>query len=124
MRFAEARAVAGVAMPRGVMMVGTRPSDPTRDREFNEWYDTTHVREMCEIPGIVSARRLALSGAQMMPPGAAQHEYLAIYEFDTDDVQGMVDELGARMANGTIHLSDVVQLDPLPSVIVFEETSQ
>jgi hypothetical protein len=36
----------------------------------------------------------------------------------------MVDELGARMANGTIHLSDVVQLDPLPSVIVYDETAQ
>src|SRR6476659_6977917 len=95
----------GATMPRGVMIVGTRPSDPTRDREFNDWYDTTHVREMCQIPGIVSGRRFALSGAQMMLPGAAQHESLAIYEFDVDDVQGMVDELGARMANGTIHLS-------------------
>jgi hypothetical protein len=37
-------------VPRGVMIVGTRPSDPGRDREFNDWYDTTHLREMCEIP--------------------------------------------------------------------------
>ena len=61
-------------MPRGVMMVGTRPSDPTRDSEFNEWYDTTHLHEMCEIPGITSGRRYALSGAQMMPD-ATRHEY-------------------------------------------------
>jgi len=109
-------------VPRGVMIIGTRPSDPTRDREFNDWYDTTHVREMCQIPGIVSGRRLVLSDAQMMPPDATLHEYLGIYEFDTDNVQGMVSELGERMANGTIQLSDVVQLDPLPSVMVFEET--
>jgi len=110
-------------MPRGVMIVGTRPSDPMRDREFNEWYDATHVREMCEIPGIVSGRRFVLSDAQMMPPDVTQHAYLAIYEFETDNVQGMVEELGTRMANGTIQLSDVIQLDPLPSVMVFEETS-
>ena len=103
-------------------MVGTRPSDPTRDSEFNEWYDTTHLHEMCEIPGITSGRRYALSGAQMMPPNATQHEYLAIYEFDTDNVQGMVEELRTRMADGTIHLSDAVQLDPLPVVILFEES--
>jgi hypothetical protein len=111
-------------MARGVMIVGTRPVDASREREFNQWYDATHVREMCEIPGIVSGRRLALSEAQMMPADAALHEYLAIYDFDTENVQAMVDELGARMANGTIHLSDVVQLDPLPSVIVYEETSK
>ena len=109
-------------MPRGVMIVGTRPSDPERDREFNDWYDTMHLREMCEVPGIVSGHRFALSGAQMMPPDGTQHEYVAIYEFDTDNVQRMVDDLGQRMTNGTIQMSDVVQLDPLPSVVVFEET--
>jgi hypothetical protein len=58
----------------------------------------------------------------MMPPDATQHEYVAIYEFDTDNVQRMVDDLGKRMRNGTIQMSDVVQLGPLPSVVVFEET--
>ena len=111
-------------MTKGVIIVGTRPCDPSREREFNDWYDATHLREMCEIPGIVSGRRLVLSDAQMMPPDAARHEYLAIYEFDTDSVPCMVNELGERMANGTVHLSDVVQLDPLPSVIVYEEATQ
>jgi hypothetical protein len=106
------------------MIVGTRPSDPSRGEEFNEWYDTTHVDEMCDIPGITAGRRFVLSNAQMMPPDATRHEYLAIYEFDTDDVQQMVAELGDRMANGTIHLSDVVQLDPLPNVIIYDEMAQ
>jgi len=108
-------------MPKGVLIFGTRPA-PGRDREFNEWYDATHVRQMCEIPGIVSGRRYALCDTQMMPPDAAQHDYIAIYEFETDGVQALVDELGARVANGTIELSDAVQLDPLPMVTVFEET--
>ncbi len=111
-------------MARGVMIVGARPSDPCRKREFNDSYDATHLREMCEIPGIVSVRRFSLSNAQMFPPDGTKHEYIAIYEFDTDNVQGMVDELGARMANGTIHLSDVVELDPLPSVTLFAETTK
>jgi hypothetical protein len=106
------------------MIVGTRPVDPSKDREFNEWYDATHVREMCEIPGVVSGRRLELSEAQMMPPVEGQHEYLAIYDFDTEDVSAMVDELRSRMANGTIHLSDTVQLDPLPSVLIYEDTTR
>jgi hypothetical protein len=56
-----------------------------------------------------------------MPPDDTQHEYVAIYEFDTDNVQRMVDDLVQRMTSGTIQMSDVVQLDPLPSVVVFEE---
>jgi hypothetical protein len=65
-----------------------------------------------------------VSNAQVMPTDATKHEYLAIYEFDTDDVQRMVAELGERMANGTIHLSDVVQLDPLPTVVIYDEMAQ
>jgi hypothetical protein len=60
----------------------------------------------------------------MLPPDAADHEYLTIYDYDTNDVQKMVAELGERMANGTIHLSDVVQLDPLPTVTIYEEMAQ
>jgi hypothetical protein len=111
-------------MARGVMIVGTRPSDPSREGEFNEWYETTHVPELCEIPGIVSARRFALSQAQLFPPDATRHEYVAIYEIDAENVQGVIDELGARMASGTIHMSDVVEMDPLPSVVLYEETAK
>jgi hypothetical protein len=111
-------------MARAVMIVGTRPSDPSREREFNEWYQTTHVPELCEIPGIVSARRFALSKAQLFPSDGTQHESAAIYEIDTDDVQGVIDELGTRMASGTIHMSDVVEMDPLPSVVLYEETAK
>jgi hypothetical protein len=111
-------------MARAVMIVGTRPSDPSREREFNEWYETTHVPELCQVPGIASARRFELSKAQLFPPDAAQHEYIAIYEIDADDVQGVIDELATRMASGAIHMSDAVEMDPLPSVALYEETAK
>jgi hypothetical protein len=111
----------GNDMTRGVMIVGMRPSDPSRDRDFNEWYGTVHISEMCEIPGILSARRFVLSSEQMFPLDTAKYEYMSIYDFDTDDARRMVDELNARLANGTIHLLDVVELDPLPSIILYEE---
>jgi hypothetical protein len=66
----------------------------------------------------------ALSKAQLFPPDTAQHEYIAIYEIFADDVQGVIDELGTRMASSAIHMSDAVEMDPLPSVVLYEETAK
>ena len=44
-------------MPKAVMVVYSRPTDPARDDDYNDWYDNVHLREVCEVPGFVSARR-------------------------------------------------------------------
>ena len=44
-------------MPKGMMLVQSRPADPAREDEFNDWYTKTHIPEVCAVPGIVGARR-------------------------------------------------------------------
>jgi hypothetical protein len=48
-----------------VMMSISGPSDPSREQEYNDWYDNVHVPEVLETPGSVSARRLRLADTQM-----------------------------------------------------------
>lgn len=46
----------------------------SRERAFNKWYDDTHVPDVLQFPGVVSARRYrALEGEDT-------YQYMAVYE--------------------------------------------
>jgi hypothetical protein len=102
-------------VPRGIMVVHSAPSDPAREDEYNDWYSNTHLPQICQVPGITGARRYRLRDGA---PGA--HPYVAIYDLDADDLDAPVKELRARFASGEIGLSDVLQLDPPPTVAIYE----
>jgi len=50
-----------------------------KEKEFNEWYDSTHAKDLLKVPGIVAAQRFELGpvGEGLPPP---QYRYLTIYE--------------------------------------------
>jgi len=76
-----------------------------RDDDYNEWYDTIHIQDLLAIPGINSARRFEATPFGMStPPG----KYLAIYEIETDDIAGVMGELGRRAAAGEMRQSDAL----------------
>ena len=70
-------------MARHILTVMTNPV-AGKDQEFNDWYSNTHIQEVVEIPGFVSAQRFKLSDTQM--GGENEYGYLAIYEIEADDV--------------------------------------
>lgn len=102
-------------MPKGILYVETRPSSPDRQAEYDKWYDEVHLRDVVGIDGVVSARRFA--------PVDGEGPFVAIYELDCDDLQSVISELGARAGRGEIQMSDVLQMDPPPTVRVLELTS-
>ena len=72
------------------------------------------------MPGVTGARRFRLAG-EGPGGGAALPEYLALYEIDADDPAESVAAIGKGVANGTIKMSDAIQLDPLPLTVLYEE---
>lgn len=82
---------------------------PGREVEYNEWYDTIHLGEMLQVPGVVSVKRLAAD-----PMFPTSHGYLALYLLDTDDPQAVMDEVAASAARGAIHISDALGKDVQP----------
>jgi hypothetical protein len=100
-------------MPKGIMVVQSRPSDLAREDEYNQWYRHTHLPEIRAVPGFTAARRYQVHNG-------ADHSYLAIYEIDADDLTDPVEELRARSASGQLHTSDALQLDPPPVVTLYE----
>ena len=112
-------------MPKGIMVVQSAPVDPAHEDEYNDWYDNTHVPEICAVPGFVSARRYKVhtpegSAAGEAAGAAAAPAYLAIYEIDADDLEVPLAELRARRAAGRSRGTGALRLDPPPVVTIYE----
>jgi hypothetical protein len=72
-----------------------RNSRDSRDHEYNYWYSNQHLQDLLACPGIVAARRLVLADRQVRD-GPQPFQYFSLYEIETEDLQGFIDELRAR----------------------------
>ncbi len=69
-------------MEKWLILVESNCKDPSREAEFNAWYDTIHIPDILSgSPGFKSAIRYVLKD-----PGKAQGKYLAVYEIETSDI--------------------------------------
>jgi hypothetical protein len=75
-------------MPKAIFLVFSNPSDPSRDGEFNHWYDTVHVPAARNaVAGLTKVTRYRLSDTQYAPPSQPrEHRYLAVYEVEAEDL--------------------------------------
>ena len=103
-------------MPRFVFVVQTDPVDG-RDREYNQWYDEIHLKDVCAFPGFVGARRFRLV------EGEAKTRYLAIYELETDDPQRDIAALTAAAGTDRMRMSDALDLSKA-STALFEQITE
>ncbi|PWR18494.1 DUF4286 family protein [Zavarzinia aquatilis] len=89
-------------------------SRPTEGQEaaFNTWYDTTHVPEVCAIPGIFGARRYRLAMPFLDPLGEGQG-YLALYDVDSADLDALAEEVRQRARDGRTRMSAAIDLKGL-----------
>src|ERR1700754_212559 len=97
-------------MPRGIIYVETMPASPDREAECHKWYNDTHLGQILEVDGIVSARRFA--------PTDGDGPFIAIYELDCDDLDAIVGrlrELGASGKMSSLQYLDM-QTPPIPKV--------
>lgn len=96
-------------MGKFVMIVQSTARDGRGD-EYNAWYDGTHIPELLQIPGIVSARRLEATPI-MVGGGAPGQPYITLYELECDNPGAVMAEMGKRGADGTMSRSDAVDAE-------------
>jgi hypothetical protein len=94
-----------------------------KEAEFNDWYDTRHLDDVLEVPGIVAAKRYRLSSVQRMNP-PMPWTYFAIYEIETDDLQHTISTLSARSGTMVMPLSDGMHPDRMSFVLEPIEAGQ
>lgn len=98
-------------MPKVVLIVHSRPVEPSREDEFNKWYDEVHIPDVTSVSGVVSGRRFKKAGGA----DDGGYPYLAIYELDTEDVGATMKELVDRTGDGTFVMSEAFEQDSASS---------
>jgi hypothetical protein len=99
-------------MAKAILVVQANPSNPEREDEFNRWYNETHLPDVLRVEGYIAAQRFrVVEGvplAEGLPP--PPHRYLAVYELDTDDLEGAAQRLRDQVLQGAIGISDTLDL--------------
>jgi len=96
----------------GLLVVQTEPK-PGREHEFEEFYNSTHMAEILQTPGFVTARRYRTVESPRLPsgPDGGWHSNLAIYEIVSDDIAASYAALLERTAQGSLTSADVFSID-------------
>ena len=70
-------------MEKWFLTVESNCCDPSKEKEFSDWYKNTHLPDILEIPGFVYA-----AFYENTNPSEGQGKFLAIYDIETDDLAG------------------------------------
>jgi hypothetical protein len=93
----------GDSLPRHLLIVHSNARD-NRDDEFNAWYDDEHLADVLSVPGFVRATRYVARPS--VHGELPEYKYLAIYEIETDNLDGALKALSGA-ARG-MHISDAL----------------
>lgn len=92
------------AVPEGVFVVLTDPSSPDVEDRFNDWYDDTHLPEVCSVAPFVAATRYRPTTVNMLNrPWVTERKHLAVYELGSPDCSAF--QSGLAGLGGTIPLT-------------------
>ena len=69
-----------VEMAKWINVVESNCTDPSKEKEFNDWYDNVHLPDVLETPGFQAATRYVIR-----EPQDGRGKYMAVYEIETDD---------------------------------------
>ena len=64
-------------------------SDPSREDEFNKWYDGFHIPDVLSAPGVTQATRYI----NIDPEGNKRPKYLIAYEIETANIDNFDKDL-------------------------------
>ena len=97
-------------------------SDPVKggEKEFNDWYTGRHLADIVALPGFTAAQRFKLQG---IPLGACANKYLAIYEMETDDPDGVIANMFSLRGTPAMPIPPAFDMDSV-NVLVFEVLSE
>ena len=98
-----------MAKKKYTFVVLTNPT-PGNDAEYNRWYNEQHIPDVLNASGFVCAQRFKLAETQMSPKVDKSHQYLALYEIETDDIAASLKDMQARGGTPDMIMSDAIDL--------------
>ncbi len=76
-----------------------------KDKDFNDWYQNTHLQQIVSIKGFTKAQRFRFHG-NIVPGAPDPARYMAIYDVETDDIGAALQGMGELAASGRMPLPD------------------
>ena len=76
-----------------------------QDKDFNDWYQNTHLKQIVSIKPFVAAQRFRFN-TSIVPGGPDPARYMAIYDIETDDIGAALNEMNDLAASGRMPLPD------------------
>jgi len=73
-------------MAKWLLVVESHCTDPAREKEFRDWYDNVHFKDIFKTREFAKAMRAELHQAS----AGAKDKVLAIYEIEADDVDSVM----------------------------------
>jgi hypothetical protein len=86
-----------------------------REKEFNEWYQNVHLKDIVGIKCMDSAQRFRFN-MNIVPGSADLAPHLAIYDIETDDIQRVIKEMNDLAASGRMPLTEAMSKDIVGAV--------
>jgi hypothetical protein len=102
-------------MPSYRFVVLSNPT-PGMEAKYNTWYEQ-HLRELLAVPGFISAQRLKVHSDSLLPGVEPTHDYLAIYEIQTDDIGAVLKDLRSRPGTPAMTISDAFDRKTMSALI-------
>ncbi|MBW2366375.1 MAG: hypothetical protein JRH15_00670 [Deltaproteobacteria bacterium] len=105
-------------MEKWFFIVESNCTDYAREAEFNEWYDEIDLPDVLKTAGFVKVTRYACETDlnqryDRIDTQAGKGKYLALYEIETDDIDGVMKALD----KGVDKMRDRGRLTDLISVV-------
>jgi len=99
-------------MAKATFVVFTNPVSADAEDEYNRWYQDVHLKDVLAIDGFVSAQRFRfIDVAALGDVPAPSHPYLALYEFDGDDVEATAAAMSAAAGTDAMVMSPALDGD-------------
>jgi len=85
-----------------------------RDAEYNDWYDNQHLNDVLAVPGFYRAQRLTVDRVLTGEP--PEHKYLALYEFEADDLDRTLGHFFSLTGTDKMPMTDAMDTNAKPAV--------
>ena len=96
-------------------LVKTEPSDPSKEAEFNAWYDDIDIPDVLAVPSFKRARRAVGQEVPEFPDVRLKEgdgSYAALYDISTTDIDNAIIDLyvAARKMNALGRSTDALRV--------------
>jgi hypothetical protein len=76
-----------------------------KDKDFNDWYQNTHLAQIVSIKSFVQAQRFRFH-TSIVPGSPDSARYMAIYDIETDDINASLGAMNELAVSGRMPLPD------------------